>query len=308
MQPDEQELLTRVFAREPEAFEELLERYRGLVFAVFSAPGFDFPRDYLDDVFQSFVVALRRNDFRKLRSFEGRNAASLATFLQVVATRFALDERRRWRRQPRGRGEGGRDDDEFTWEVEDEAGEAPEQSSLDREQTDIFHNLLFSLDWKRISAVLWVFRDVPRERIAEVMSTSRANIDALYKRAKDQMARFYAEGSYRRRGRAADPDVLVAPVVERLEELLRHPARDLSEALLQPGAGRRALVGLVLLDYPRYLCSTSELARMGKVRKDQVPELAREILDEVLARVALGGSPGSSPGPGPATGGRTSGP
>ena len=44
VQPDEKELLTQVFAGAPGAFETLLERYRGLVFAVFSAPGFDFPR------------------------------------------------------------------------------------------------------------------------------------------------------------------------------------------------------------------------------------------------------------------------
>jgi DNA-directed RNA polymerase specialized sigma24 family protein len=111
VQPDEKELLTQVFDGVPGAFEAFLHRYRGLVFAVFSAPGFNFPRDYIEDIFQSFVVALSRNDYRKLRSFEGRNAATLATFLQVVATRFALDVRRRWRRQPQGRGEAGRDDD-----------------------------------------------------------------------------------------------------------------------------------------------------------------------------------------------------
>jgi RNA polymerase sigma factor (sigma-70 family) len=292
VQPDEKELLTQVFDGVPGAFEALLERYRGLVFSIFAAPGFGFPRDYLDDVFQSFVLALSKNDYRKLRSFEGRNAATLATFLQVVATRFALDERRRWRRQPRGRGEAGQDDDDPSWELEDEEGRSPEQPSLDREQADIFHNLLFSLDWKRVSAVLWVFRDVPRERIAEVMSTSRANIDALYKRAKDQMARFYAEGSYRRRGRSADPDVLVPAVVERLQYLLRHSASDLTEALLRPGAKRRALIGLVLLDYPRYLCSSGELARMGKISKAAVPDLAREILDELLARVEPAGGEG----------------
>jgi RNA polymerase sigma factor (sigma-70 family) len=285
VQPDEKELLDQIFAGEPGAFEALLARYRGLIFAIISAPGFDFPRDYLDDIFQSFVVALSRNDYRKLRSFEGRNAATLATFLQVVATRFALDERRRWRRQPRGRGEAGRDDDDPSWEVEDADGATPDQPSLDREQIDTFHNLLFSLDWKRVSAVLWVFRDVPRERIAEVMSTSRANIDALYKRAKDQMARFYAEGNYRRKGRSADPAVLCPAVVERLEILLRHPGQALSGALLRPGAKRRALLGLVLLDYPRYLCSTAELARMGKVPKERIAALAADVLDEVLVRL-----------------------
>ncbi|HZM01058.1 MAG TPA: hypothetical protein VFD43_12490, partial [Planctomycetota bacterium] len=100
MNPQEQQLLSRVFAGEPGAFEALLERYRSLIDSVFWAPGFDFPRDYHEDLFQGFVIKLAANDFHKLRAFEGRNACSLATFLQVVATRYALDERRRWRRQP----------------------------------------------------------------------------------------------------------------------------------------------------------------------------------------------------------------
>jgi hypothetical protein len=74
-------------------------------------------------------------------------------------------------------------------------------------------------------------------------------------------------------------------VVDLLQRLLRHSGRELTEALLQPGAGRRALVGLVLLDYPRFLCSTAELARMARARKPDVPALAREVLEEVLVRV-----------------------
>jgi RNA polymerase sigma factor (sigma-70 family) len=285
MNADEKQLLEDVFARVPGAFEQLLQRYRALVFSVFHSPGFDVPRDQLDDLFQSFVVALASRDFRKLRSFEGRNDCSLATFLQVVATRFALDERRRWRRQPRGVGEAGRDADEPGLELADPDAPAPDRTSLDQERLDIFYNLLFSLDWKRISAVLWVFRGVPRERIAEVMATSRANIDALYKRAKDQMAELYGQGAFRRPGRRADPEVLTAAVSERLTALLPVPTRRLDEALLRPGGKRLALLGLVLLDYPRFLASRSELARLADVPPEELEQASLGVLDEVCRRV-----------------------
>ena len=285
MNPQEQQLLSQVFAGEAGAFEALLERYRALIYSVFWSPGLDFPRDYHDDLFQAFVVKLAANDFHKLRAFEGRNACSLATFIQVVATRFALDERRRWRRQPRALGLGGRDDDSPTFEHADPSAPMPEGASLDREQADAFHNLLFSLDWKRISAVLWVFRDVTREHIAEVMGTSRANIDALYKRAKDQMTALYSQGSFKKKGREADPQVLTPAVEARLRALLPHPSRTLFQAVLQPGAKRRALLGLVLLDYPRYRCNRAELARLAKVKPDEVEAVCLSVLDELLERL-----------------------
>ncbi|HVQ25916.1 MAG TPA: sigma-70 family RNA polymerase sigma factor [Planctomycetota bacterium] len=285
MNPQEQELLSQVFAHESGAFEALLERYRALIYSVFWSSGFDFPRDYHDDLFQGFVIKLAANDYHKLRAFEGRNACSLATFLQVVATRFALDERRRWKRQPRAAGRGGRDEDEPAFEHADPAAPLPEAPSLDREKADAFHNLLFSLDWKRVSAVLWVFREVTREQIAEVMGTSRANIDALYKRAKDQMTLLYSQGSYRRRARELDPLVLTPPVEARLRALLATPSRTLFQAILQPGAKRRALLALVLLDYPRYRCTQPELARLAKVRPAEVEATCLEVLDELASRL-----------------------
>jgi DNA-directed RNA polymerase specialized sigma24 family protein len=279
---DDKQLLKQVFAGREGAFEELLARYRALVYSVFAAPGFRFPRDFLDDLFQSFVLALANRDYRKLRAYQGRNSASLATFLQVVATRFALDERRKWARHPRGRGQAGMDDDEFIWEFEDEEGPAPADSSLDQEELDTFHNLLFLLDWKRISAILWVFRDVQRERVAEVMATSRANIDALYKRGKDQMAKFYADDAYPKRPRRPDPEVLTGPVTTALTKLLPVPTRALYEALLQPGAKRAALLGLVVLDYPRFLCNRAELARLADTQDVEAACLA--VLGELAER------------------------
>lgn len=288
MNADEKELLDRIFSGDQQAFQQLLDRYHSLFYSVFSAPGFNFPRDFLDDLFQGFVVKISARDYIKLRQFEGRNACSLATFLQVVATRFALDERRKFRRQPRAIGMGGREDDEPTWEYADPRDGNPALPSLEREQLDTFHHLLFSLDWKRISAILWVFKDVTRERIAEVMSTSRANIDALYKRGKDQMARLREEGDHARGPRQPDSLVLTPAVCDALRRLMPLPADRLHEALLQPGAKRRALLGLVLLNYPRYLCTRAELAKLVKEREAEVEAACLSVLRELAERVQLG--------------------
>jgi len=284
MDTDEKELLKQVIHHEPGAFEAFLDRYRSLIFSVFYGKGFAFPRDYMEDVYQSFVLALTKNDYHKLRAYQGRNNCSVATFLQIVATRFALDELRKWKRHPRGRGNITVDDEEFELDVEDHRDIDPVSENLANEELDIFHNLLFGLEWKRVSVVLWVFRAISRERVAEVMDTSRANIDALYKRAKDQMTQRFADGSYSKAAREPDDQVLTPAIRDLLRPLLVVPSRQLQQALLQPAAKHRAIVGLVLIEYAHFRCSAAEIGRLagGEDPAETCESVLRELHDRVL--------------------------
>ncbi len=283
MEIDDKVLLKRVLDHETGAFEAFLERYRSLVFSVLYGKGFGFPRDYMEDIYQSFVVALTHRDYHRLRSYEGRNNCSVATFLQIVTTRFALDELRKWKRHPRGRGQISTDDDEMEMDVADPKAIGPVGESLEQEELDIFHNLLFGLDWKRISVVLWVFRAITREQVAEVMDTSRANIDALYKRAKDQMTQRFADGAYSKARRDPDPEVMTVPIRDLLRDLLVVPQPTLRKALLQPASKHRALVGLVLLEYPHFRCTAAEIGRLAG--GEPVPEICESVLQELAEKV-----------------------
>jgi len=284
MKADEKLLLQRVLANEPGAFDDFLERYRALIYSVFYGRGYAFPADYMEDVYQSFVLALAKKDYHKLRAFQGRNNCSMATFLQVVASRFALDELRKWKRHPRGRGSSG-DDDEMLLDVEDSGDVDPVSTRLDREQSDIFHNLLFSLEWKRVSVVLWVFRGITRETIAEVMDTSRANIDALYKRAKDQMTRLFEQGSYSKAPREADPRLLTPELKHVMRRLLTIPPPQVRRELLVPACKQRAILGLIMANYADYLCTFEELERL--LGGADPVQMALEVLGETAARLEV---------------------
>src|SRR5262249_10081494 len=124
-----------------------------------------------------------------------------------------------------------------------------------------------------------------------VMGPSRATIDARYKRRKDQMARRLAEGDYARGPRAADPLVLTPAVRAELQRLLPVPSARLHDALLQPGAKRRALLGLVLLNYARFLCSLEELANLAKTPGSDVETASLSVLREVAERTAAEKTP-----------------
>ena len=283
MKPDEKLLIDRVLAAEEGAFDDFLTRYRALIYSVLYKRGFGFPHDYLDDIYQSFILAVAKDDFRKLRAFQGRNNCSLATFLQVVTTRFALDELRKWKRHPRGRGQAA-DNDEATLQIEDPHGNTPLLENLDAERLDLFHNLLFNLEWKRVSVVLWVFQGVTRETIADVMATSRANIDALYKRAKDQMAQAFADGNYSRERRETDDRVMVTDVRRALRGLVGTPRQQIHRALLQSGAKERAVLGLILSNYSHFNCSLEEFESISK--GSSMPETLHTVLADLAAELS----------------------
>ena len=93
------ELLSRCLAGNPAAREEFVEKTRGLIrwALVVTFQRYERPlgEEDLDDFRQDLLLALFSDDGRKLRQYEGRNGASLATWLRVVVTRFAIDRIRR---------------------------------------------------------------------------------------------------------------------------------------------------------------------------------------------------------------------
>lgn len=97
-------LLAGCLAGDARARSDFALQYRGLVrFAVekvLRQAGSSALREDLDDVCQSALGALFDRDCHKLRLYDGRHGASLATFLRVCATRHALDHLRQHRRRP----------------------------------------------------------------------------------------------------------------------------------------------------------------------------------------------------------------
>jgi RNA polymerase sigma factor (sigma-70 family) len=96
--------LERLVLGDPEARADFVAEYTGLIrFAiagVLRRRGLEVRKDEVEDLSQGIFVSLLDQDCRKLRMYEGRNQASLATFIRVCATRFVLDHIRHERHSP----------------------------------------------------------------------------------------------------------------------------------------------------------------------------------------------------------------
>jgi len=99
--PDEADLLARCLAGVPNAWEEFLARYRGVLeraaqVTLRRTVG-SVRQDDLEAVVEAALLSLIQDDYATLRSFEGRS--SLAGYLQAVTARIALNHLRSERRK-----------------------------------------------------------------------------------------------------------------------------------------------------------------------------------------------------------------
>lgn len=84
------------------AWDEFVERYSRLIYnyihRVIEVKGFETSRrDHIRDIFQDIFLSLVKDDFRKLKTFQGKNGCSLASWLRQVTINATLDYLRRHR-------------------------------------------------------------------------------------------------------------------------------------------------------------------------------------------------------------------
>lgn len=100
----ELDLLERVLLRDGRAWNDLLRRYRPMVYRcitkVTSRLGNHLCENDVDEIFSDFCFNLLRNDLRKLRAFDPDRNVRLSTWLGLLAINTAYDFLRRRSRRP----------------------------------------------------------------------------------------------------------------------------------------------------------------------------------------------------------------
>jgi RNA polymerase sigma-70 factor, ECF subfamily len=100
----EGELLERILRREESAWVELVRRYRPLLYRCITkvtskyAPAL--PAAELDEIYAEVLLALLRDDLRKLRMYDPERGAKLSSWLGMIAVSIAHDYLRGMGRRP----------------------------------------------------------------------------------------------------------------------------------------------------------------------------------------------------------------
>jgi RNA polymerase sigma factor (sigma-70 family) len=98
---DDLEFIQRCLSRDTATWDEFLNKYSRLIYkyihSVLKTKGYPFTQDHVSDIFQDIFHSLIKDNFKKLKSFKGKNGCTLASWLRQVTVNFTLSYLRRIR-------------------------------------------------------------------------------------------------------------------------------------------------------------------------------------------------------------------
>ncbi len=78
-----------------QSWNEFLSRYSRLIYnyiySVLSVKGSSLPAEQIEDIFQEIFYSLIKDNYKKLATYQGRNACTLASWLRQVTINFTID-------------------------------------------------------------------------------------------------------------------------------------------------------------------------------------------------------------------------
>jgi len=96
---DDLEFIQRCVRKEKGAWDEFIDRYSRLIYryicGTLKTQGLPVSQDVLNELFHDIFLALCKDNFKKLRSFKGKNGCTLASWLRQVSINFTIDHVRK---------------------------------------------------------------------------------------------------------------------------------------------------------------------------------------------------------------------
>ena len=92
---DDLEFVQSCVRGDKRAWDEFVDKYSRLIYnyiyRVLNTKGAHLAQEGIDDLFQEIFLALLKDNFKKLKSYQGKNGCSLATWLRQVTINFTID-------------------------------------------------------------------------------------------------------------------------------------------------------------------------------------------------------------------------
>lgn len=89
------ELIRECIKNDKKAWETFVSKYSRLIYnyiySVLKDNNINHSEDKVNDLFQEFIFVLIKDDFKKLKIFQGFNGCSFASWLRVLTVNFVLD-------------------------------------------------------------------------------------------------------------------------------------------------------------------------------------------------------------------------
>ncbi|MFH2001885.1 MAG: sigma-70 family RNA polymerase sigma factor [Planctomycetota bacterium] len=269
-----------------EAWNDFVSRYSGMIYNVFCNKSFGFAREEIEDNFNEFFYGLIKNNFHKIRLFEGRNHCSFPTYLKKIALNQAIDaKKRRIKNWAYSLNEtwSGKNQDEGQ-ELGDRLANSqavPIEDLLTREQRNLFCHALYQLPPEKLLVVIMIaYHNYDRVKLGKLLKTTRQNIDVIYNRTKEKLRELVGCSSATAEGPQTPWRQDLCELKEKI--LLGNRMELLKRCVDKLHLPEQLLVGLVFLDSLSLYPTPERLAALLKCKLDKSQDLAFKVLEKVV--------------------------
>lgn len=92
---DDLKFIRRCAGKDKPSLDKFVDKYSRLIYScihsALKAKGALLTQENINDLFQEIFLSLIKDDFKKLKSFKGRNRCSLASWLRSVSINYTID-------------------------------------------------------------------------------------------------------------------------------------------------------------------------------------------------------------------------
>jgi len=192
---DDLEFIRNCIQADKHAWDEFVQRYSRLIYSyiysVLKEKGINLDTSLVDDLFQDVFLHLIKDDFKKLRQYQGKKNCSFAGWLRVVVINFVLDFLRK--KQPRCVSlEEKLDTDTPALKdtLKDERFALSQDIILDEEELKNLSDCIHELDSEdKFFVEMHIYNGMSLENLRAILNISRSAIDMrkqrLIKKLKD---------------------------------------------------------------------------------------------------------------------------
>ena len=186
---NDRELLDACFENDRGAMEEFIRNFSKLVYysihRSFKIKGVTPQHEEVEDLFGEVFLSLFDSDFAKLKSFEGRNGCTLASWIRLIAGRRSIDYLRE-----RARDKVGLLTEDHSSIEKQHTVDNPEDALLGKEKTEIASRTISKLPPEDLLFLtLYYDQEMSPENIAEIMGVSVGTVYSKKHRLHEKLRR-----------------------------------------------------------------------------------------------------------------------
>ena len=189
---DETSLIQRLTEGEEDAWSEFMAQYSGLVRSAvrktLSRHAYGASHEDVEDIQGEFLLSLVADGARKLTLYEGRNGASLSSYIWTLASRAAIDHLRARNLAPRT------EINDIAFDNVRDAMPAPDMAIEARQAEGEVVAALSSLSARdRLFVKLYYEMERPTDDVAKFFKVTPSTVYSMKSRVIDRMRKFYCK-------------------------------------------------------------------------------------------------------------------